>query len=47
MAQYSEENGFVSSGSTLWTLMAEGASSLGLDLTEIPLDEQRGADNLD
>ncbi len=47
MAQYSEEKGFISSNETLWSLMSEGATSLGLDVTEIPLNEQRVADNLD
>jgi predicted double-glycine peptidase len=47
MAQYSEDNKYVDSNSTLWSLMAKGASSLGLDVTEIPLDEQRVADNLE
>jgi hypothetical protein len=46
MAEYSEANGYVDSGSTLWSLMSEGASLLGLDVTEIPLDEKRVADNL-
>ncbi len=46
MAQYSEEKGFVSSNVTQWSLMSEGAMALGLDVTEIPLNEQRVADNL-
>lgn len=47
MARYSEENGYASSGATLWTLMSKGASALGLDVTEIPLDKQRVANNLE
>lgn len=46
MAKYSEKNGYMSSNATLWTLMTEGAAELGLDVTEIPLDEQRVANNL-
>ena len=46
MAQYSEEKGYITDGATSWTFMSEGASLLGLDVTEIPLDEQRVADNL-
>jgi Peptidase C39 family. len=47
MAQYSEKNGYVTSSSTLWSFMSKGAASLGLDVTEIPLDEKRVAANLE
>lgn len=46
MAQYSEKNGYVENNATLWSFMSEGARALGLDVTEIPLDEKRVADNL-
>lgn len=47
MADFSTENGYAAEGSgTAWALFSEGGEKLGFDVTEIPLDEQRIADNL-
>lgn len=47
MADFSTENGYAAEGSgTSWTLFSEGGEKLGFDVTEIPLDEQRIAENL-
>lgn len=47
MAAFSIDNGYCVTGNgTAWTLMSEGSALLGLDVTEIPLDEQRIMDNL-
>lgn len=47
MADFSTENGYAAEGSgTSWTLFSEGGERLGFDVTEIPLDEKRIADNL-
>jgi ABC-type bacteriocin/lantibiotic exporters, contain an N-terminal double-glycine peptidase domain len=48
LAKFSEENGYLDAktGSTLWTLMSEGAKKLGLDSRELPLDESRMAREL-
>lgn len=48
MADFSTENGYAAEGSgTAWALFSEGGEKLGFDVTEIPLDEQRIADNLE
>lgn len=48
MADYSIENGYCIPGSgTSWALMSDGAMGLGLDVTEIPLDEERVIANLE
>ena len=40
-------HGYASDGNgSYWSLFSEGGASLGLDVTEIPLDEQRIIDNL-
>lgn len=40
MADYSTQNGYsVYGNGTSWSLMSEGASGLGLEATELPLDE--------
>ncbi len=47
MADFSTENGYAAEGSgTAWTLFSEGGERLGFDVTELPLDEKRIADNL-
>lgn len=47
MADFSAENGFYENGSgSKWVLMSEGAALLGLNVKEIPLDEERIIDNL-
>lgn len=47
MADFSTENGYAAEGNgTSWTLFSEGGEKLGFDVTEIPLDEQRIAENL-
>ncbi|MDE7431416.1 MAG: C39 family peptidase [Lachnospiraceae bacterium] len=47
MAQFSEENGYVSENGTLWALMNQGAKKLGIESIEIPLDENRIRNNLE
>ena len=48
IANYSIENGHCVEGNgTAWTLMSEGGEDLGMDVTEIPLVEQRIIDNLE
>ena len=50
MADFSLENGyydFQSGSGTYWSLMYDGGSLLGLDVTEIPLDEEMLIDNLE
>lgn len=47
MAEFSEENGYVSEKGTLWALMSQGARKLGLESIEIPLDETRVLNNLE
>ena len=48
MMDFAEENGYCVTGDgTSWTLFSEGAQMLGLDVTEIPLDEDRILDNLE
>lgn len=47
MAKYSIEKGYCVPGEgTSWTLMSEGAYGLGLEATELPLDEERIIRNL-
>ncbi len=47
MTDFSTENGYAAEGSgTSWTLFSEGGEKLGFDVTEIPLDEKRVAENL-
>lgn len=48
MAEFSTENGYAAEGSgTAWALFSEGGERLGFDVTEIPLNEKRIADNLE
>ena len=48
IADFAEENGYCVSGSgSSWTLISEGGELLGLDVTEIPLDENRMMKNLE
>ena len=48
MADFATSHGYASDGSgSYWTLFSEGGASLGFDVTEIPLDEQRIIDNLE
>ena len=47
MAQYAELNGYNVVGSgTSWSYFSEGAEGLGLDSTQIPVDQQRILENL-
>ncbi len=47
IARFAEDNGYASDGQgSQWTLISEGGEMLGLDVTEIPLDEARIRDNL-
>ena len=48
IAQFATENGSsVSGNGSSWTLISEGGEKLGLDVTEIPLDENRIIRNLE
>ena len=48
VAQFATENGYsVSGNGSSWTLISEGGVKLGLDVTEIPLDENRIIRNLE
>ena len=48
IAAFSAENGYAVAGSgSSWTLISEGGKKLGLDVTEIPLDENRIIKNLE
>ena len=48
VAQFATENGYsVSGNGSSWTLISEGGEKLGLDVTEIPLDENRIIRNLE
>lgn len=48
MAVYSQNNGYYVNGTgTSWELMGRGASNLGLDAVQIPLDENRIIANLE
>ncbi len=42
VAKFAEENGYYVEGSgSAWTLISQGGPQLGLDVTELPLDENR------
>ena len=48
MMEFSLENGYYAEGyGSSWTLISEGGVKLGLDVTEIPLVEERVRDNLE
>lgn len=48
IAEFATENGYsVSGNGSSWTLISEGGEKLGLDVTEIPLDENRIIRNLE
>lgn len=48
IAQFATENGYsVSGNGSSWTLISEGGEKLGLDVTEIPLNENRIIRNLE
>ncbi len=48
VAEFAKEKGYTSNGNgSLWTLISEGGEELGLDVTEIPLDENRIIKNLE
>ncbi len=48
IAEFAEKNGYcVAAKGSLWTLISEGGEALGLDVTEIPLDENRIIKNLE
>lgn len=48
IAEFSAKNGYSVPGSgSAWTLISEGGEKLGLDVTEIPLDENRIIRNLE
>lgn len=48
MAEFSTENGYsVANSGSAWALISEGGKKLGLDVTEIPLDENRIIRNLE
>lgn len=45
--EWAKDNGYcLNSGGSSWTLISEGGEKLGLDVTEIPLDENRIIKNL-
>ncbi len=47
MAAYSENNGYTMEGGTSWSLMSDGATGLGIDVTPITADQDRIERNLD
>ena len=48
VAEFSKENGYsVDGNGSAWTLISKGGVELGLDVTEIPLDENRIVRNLE
>ena len=48
IAEFAEENGYsVDGNGSAWTLISSGGVELGLDVTEIPLDENRIIRNLE
>ena len=51
MADYAENNNYYAygseSGGSLWTLMTDGGFGLGMDVTQIPIDQNRMEINLD
>ena len=47
VAEFAEQNGYsIKNNGSAWTLISEGGKMLGLDVTEIPLDENRIIKNL-
>ena len=48
MGQFATEHGYATEGDgTAWAFITDGGRELGLDVTEIPLDQQRIDDNLE
>jgi len=48
VADFAEENNYYVDGSgSKWTLISEGGETLGLDITELPLDESRMKKNIE
>ena len=48
VADFAEANGYYVDGSgSAWTLISEGGETLGLEVTELPLDENRMIKNLE
>lgn len=48
VADFAEQNGYYVNGSgSAWSLISEGGETLGLDVVEIPLDENRMMKNLE
>ena len=48
VAEFAKENGYSGDGNgSAWTLISKGGVELGLDVTEIPLDENRIIRNLE
>ena len=48
VAEFSEEHGYAVDGNgSAWTLISQGGKELGLDVVEIPLDENRIINNLE
>ena len=48
VADFAEENNYYTKGSgSKWSLISEGGETLGLDVTELPLDENRMKKNLE
>lgn len=48
VAEFAESNGYSSPGNgSAWTLISDGGEDLGLDVTEIPLNEDRIISNLE
>ena len=48
VAEFAKENGYsVDGNGSAWTLISKGGVELGLDITEIPLDENRIVRNLE
>ena len=48
VADFAEENNYYTKGSgSKWALISEGGKALGLDVTELPLDENRIKKNLE
>ena len=48
VAEFSEEHGYAVDGNgSAWTLIPQGGKELGLDVVEIPLDENRIINNLE
>ena len=47
MASYAENNNYTLEGGTNWTLMSDGATGLGIDVTPITAEQDRIERNLD